>query len=627
MSNNRSAGASFGPLFDGPTAAVLVPKGRALVAGPLFERGSTIQLKHDRKRGGGHELRPYELVIVAPAGAAHSKQRGRMITQPVGKVVRRLGSPDVTRDVLEALMLERGLRRRFDGAVERHADQAADGSDEFARRDLTELPTFTMDPEGAKDYDDAISAERDGDRIRVWVHIADVTAFVRPGDPVDQEAYRRSTSVYVPGAVEPMLPEALSNRACSLVPGEPRRAVTVELLFGDDEVVKASFHRSLIRSDARLTYGQVDEIFAGAARAEEPWAEPLEMARKVGDSLEKLRRSRQSLAVESSEPVFSIDKLGEAVEIRGETQTESHKVIEHLMISANEQVARHLSDHHLPALYRVHERPDPAKVTMLADQLAELGVPTPPLPEYFTDQQAEQLVGEISGYVATHVQSTGAGRVSLTPLVLRALKQAVYSPQNLGHSGLRSTHYCHFTSPIRRYPDVVVHRALLSGLGLDDTAPKAHELPEAADWTSSAERNAMSIERRADDISRAFVLERTLKAEGWSPPDPAEARRKRPDREALRANAQGGPFFSGEVTGVIGGGLFVAFGEELQFEGMIPLRELKEARGGFWNLDQLGIKLVDENSGAAVAIGDQLEVAVINVEPARGRVDLLPLNA
>lgn len=626
MRNDPSAG-GFGPIFNGPLAAVLVPKGRSLAARPLFERGSSIQLKHDRKRSAAHELRPQELVIVAPAGVARSKQRGRMITQPVGKVVRRLGSPDVTRDVLEALMIERGLRRRFDDAVERHAEQAADSPDEFARRDLTELATFTMDPEGAKDYDDAISAEADGDRARIWVHIADVTAYVRPGDPVDNEAYRRSTSVYVPGAVEPMLPEALSNRACSLVPGEPRRAVTVEMLFGDDEVVQASFYRSIIRSDARLTYGQVDEIFAGAARADDPWAKPLEMARKVGRSLESLRHERQSLEVESSEPVFAFDTFGEAVEIHGETQTESHKVIEHLMIAANEQVARYSSDHHLPTLYRVHERPAPEKVTVLADQLAELGVPTPPLPEYFTEQQAELLVGQISGYVAAHVQSTGSGRASLTPLVLRALKQAIYSPENLGHSGLRSTHYCHFTSPIRRYPDVVVHRALLSGLGLDDTAPKAHELPEAADWTSSAERNAMSIERRADDISRAFVLDRLLRAEGWTPPDPVEFRRKRPDRESLRANAQGGPFFPGEVTGVIGGGLFVAFGSELQFEGMVPLRELKEARGGFWNLDELQIKLVDENSGAAVAIGDQLEVAVISVEPARGRVDLLPLIA
>lgn len=626
MKRSTAPSGGFGAVFDGPTAAVLTPKGRTLAARPLFARGSTIQLKQDRKRGSGNELRPGELVIIEPAGIQRGKQHGRMVTQPVGKVVRRLGSPDNTRDVLEALMLERGLRRSFTGSVEHHAQAVAVAEDEFARRDLTALPTFTMDPAGAKDYDDAISAEADGDRIRIWVHIADVTAFVRPGDAVDQEAYRRATSVYVPGAVEPMLPEALSNSACSLVPGEPRRAVSVELLFGEEEVVSASFHRSTIRSDARLTYDQVDEIFAGAARAQDPWATPLDLARRVGRSLQALREQRQALEVESSEPAFSFDRAGEATEVHAETQTESHKVIEHLMIAANEAVARYLSDHHLPTLYRVHERPEPERVSALVGQLAVLGVPTPALPEQFTDQQAEVFVGEVSACVAEHVRRTGRGRVSLSPLVLRALKQAIYSPENMGHSGLRSTHYCHFTSPIRRYPDVVAHRALLSGLGLDDTAPKAKDLWEAAEWTSSGERKAMAIERKADDISRAFVLDRLLSQHGREPLDASATRGRRPDREALREHAHGGPVFAGEVTGVIGGGLFVAFGPELEFEGMIPLRELKEARGGFWNLDELQVKLVDENSGSEMAIGSTVDVAVINVEPARGRVDLLPVS-
>ena len=160
------------------------------------------------------------------------------------------------------------------------------------RRDLRDLATFTIDPTTAKDFDDAISAQREGDAIRVWVHIADVSAFVRPGRAVDLEAYRRGTSVYVPGAVEPMLPEALSNRACSLVPGEERLAVTVEMELHGVDVRSVSFHRSLIRSDARLTYEQVDRIFAGEEEALEPWAEPLAAAREAARALREWRAQR-----------------------------------------------------------------------------------------------------------------------------------------------------------------------------------------------------------------------------------------------------------------------------------------------------------------------------------------------
>ncbi len=624
--------------FLAPVAAVLVPKGRALVANPLFERGAKIQLKQEGKRG--RPLRAGELVIVEPAGMARGKQRGRPVTQPIGKIVRRIGSDDNAQDVIEALMVERGLDRGFKGSVENHARAAAESDDAFPRKDLSDLATFTMDPEGAKDYDDAISAELDGDGARIWVHIADVSAFVRPGDPIDREARHRATSVYVPGAVEPMLPEALSNTACSLVPGELRRAVTVEMRFDGVRVSVAAFYRSLIRSDARLSYGEVDEIFAGNARAEDPWAQPLSVARKVSSALQAARDEKKALAVESKEPVFKFDRTGTPTDVENEQQTESHRVIEHLMIAANEQVAAYLSKNHLPSLFRVHERPDASRVEFLVQQLESLGVPMPPVPENFSDQEAESIVGELSAAVADYVRKSEVGTSALTSLVLRSLKQAVYSPKDLGHSGLRSEHYCHFTSPIRRYPDLIAHRALLAGLGVDDAAPDPHDLDDDAEWSSAREREAMKIERKSDDIVRAFLLERVLSEAGWKQPGggglhkssskrPSQNRNRAPrfaDRSQLRESAADGPTFEGEVIGMVGGGLFVAYGPNQHFEGFLPLREVKELLGGFWNLNEFQTALVDENSGRSIPLGAPVEVSVMSLQTARARVDLLPVS-
>ena len=259
--------------------ATVDKRGRFLVAEPFFERGARMVLDRDSRARVG------DLVLV---GAG---KRGARVLRPIGR-------PWVARDVLEALMLDRGLRRRFDPAVEREAKKARDrGPDpEVTRRDLTALATFTIDPTTARDFDDAISAQavEDG-RTRIWVHIADVSAYVRPGSLVDREAARRGTSVYVPGRVEPMLPEALSNDACSLVPRQERAAVTVELDFEGADVKRAQFYRSTIRSDARLDYEQVDRVFAGAEAAEEPWATPLAAARAVAHALQGRRLQQDAL--------------------------------------------------------------------------------------------------------------------------------------------------------------------------------------------------------------------------------------------------------------------------------------------------------------------------------------------
>jgi ribonuclease R len=560
--------------LDQPLVAVLEKRGRFLVAEPLFGHGPRTAVE---ARGAGAG----DLVLVG------SGKRG-------ARVIRTLGRPDVARDVVEGLMLDRGLYRSYSRAAAGEAEDALANPYAAADRvDLVDLPTFTIDPDEAKDFDDAISARREDGATRLWVHIADVTAYVRPGGPLEREAQRRATSVYVPGAVEPMLPEALSNRAASLRPGEDKLAVTVEMTVRGADVEKVSFHRSRVRSDARLTYGQVDEVFAGRARAEDPWAEPLAAAREVARALAE---RRDALEVSSLEPAFDFDGDGHVVGVRQEEQTESHGLIEQLMILANEQVAGYLEDRRLPTLYRVHERPDPSAVAFMVEQLASLDIPTPPLPRHMTPQQAADVAAEASRIVAREAPGSTAVRT----LILRSLKQAYYSPRNAGHAGLGSARYSHFTSPIRRYPDIVAHRALLQGLGIDNAAAPAHELEEAGMHSSAAEREAMQTERAADDVCLAFLLERRL----------ADADPVRP------------PSFDGEVVGLIEKGAFVRFGEE-GFEGFLPSRRMRD----WWTLNELGTALVAESSGRELRLGEAIAVTVDRVEAPRGRVDLSPASA
>jgi ribonuclease R len=563
-------------LTDAPPRVVLLEqRGRFLVGEPFFQRGRRATIERSR------DARPGRLALLHP-----NPKGGRF------KIARVLGRPDVARDVIEALMLDRGLRRSFPAGVERAAADAR--PPEVARRDLTDLPTFTIDPVTARDFDDAISCEALGDEHwRVWVHIADVSAYVRPGGAVEREAYRRSTSVYVPGAVEPMLPEALSNDACSLRPGLDRLAVTVEMELRGAQTVKTAFYRSLIRSDERLDYDRVDRIFAGSEAAEEPWAHPLAAARAAAGALQARRESRGALAIESVEPEFAFDRRGHLVEAVASVQTESHRLIEHLMIAANEAVATVLDERSIPTLYRVHERPETQSVLRLVDQLASLDIATPPVPEPLAPSQAAEIVAECAVLVDQHVRRSGHGRQALTSLVLRSLKQARYSPVNLGHAGLQSPRYCHFTSPIRRYPDLVCHRALLSAVGGGEDAPRSGALDEAAEWTSARERDAMVIERDADDVARCFLLERDMYEGGWD------------------------TVYDGEVTGLIGAGAFVTFGDG--YQGLLPVRRL---RGDWWELNEQGTMLLGTRTGGVIRLGEAVTVAVRQVDAPRGRVDL-----
>ena len=506
-----------------------------------------------------------ELAVVRPA-------RGRARVEQV------LGSADRIENVLEALLVESGVRAEFEP---HEPPEPVDPN----RSDLRDVLTYTIDPETAKDFDDALSFRRERDGIRAWVHIADVSWFVGAGTPLDQGAARRALSTYVPGTVAPMLPHELADDLCSLRPHQDRLCVTVELPPEGEPL----FYRSTIRSDARLTYGQ-------AERGEAPpeVLDALRLNDELAKQLRAARFARGALRVESPEAAFRFDGRGGVADAWLEAEPHAHVLVEELMIRANEHVASFLASRNKEALYRVHERPDPISIEHLLAKLTDLGVPTPPAPERMTPEQAARLAGATSERVARYVEQSGRGRFAFPALVLRSLKQARYDPRNLGHSGLASTAYCHFTSPIRRYPDLVVHRALLRELGLSDD-PLPEDLASLAAHTSERERAAADVEYLADDICLAWLLERRLFERGWEEP------------------------WEGEIAGLVPSGLFVRFDEV--FDGFLPARRL---HGEFFELNALGTSLAGRTTGRAYRLGDQIEVRVESIARNEGKIELAP---
>jgi ribonuclease R len=322
--------------------------------------------------------------------------------------------------------------------------------------------------------------------------------------------------------------------------------------------------------------------------------EVVRLADRVSADLRRKRFARGALRVESPEVNFAFDGNGGVERAWLEEEPQAHALIEELMILANEAVAEFLSSRRRDAIYRVHEPPEPQSVQLLLSKLTDLEVPTPPVPdlERLGPADAALVAAEASEHVADYVQKQGRGAEAFPALVLRALKQARYDPRNLGHSGLASSAYAHFTSPIRRYADLVVHRALLRELGQgDDALPE--DLEATSEHISETERAATQIEYRADEIVAAWLLERVLFERGWEEP------------------------FEGEVTGLIGSGLFVRFGEV--FEGFLPARRL---HGDYYELNEVGTALVGRRGGRRYRLGDELDVKVEDIRRAEGKVEV-----
>jgi ribonuclease R len=552
---------------------------------------------------GGEPPKLDELVLAVPV---HGDRR---------RIVEVLGRADDLRAVLRAMIYARGLPQGFTAEVldEAAAVGARAARADRGRHDLTTLPAFTIDPDTARDFDDALSVQREGAGYRAHVHIADVSYFVDDDGAIEREARRRTSSLYLPLFAEPMLPGALSSGLCSLVPRQPRKCLTVELAFAADGRRSAvQFYRSLISSDHRLTYGFVDTIIGGeedgaappprdvpgaTTAADDELLARLRLAHELAAVLRRRRQARGALTLSSFEPEYAFDRAGALAGAVARPETPSHALVEEFMLAANEAVAEFLLRKKARALYRVHEPPEPASVRELLDALEELGVPTPPFPagEAVPAAQVAEAFGRLSRIVAEASARESRGRQAWGTLLLRSLKQARYSPANLGHFGLASPAYLHFTSPIRRYPDLVTHRSLLYHLGEGGGELGEAELAAAAEDCSTRERDLARLEQDADAVALCFLLDQRLQDEGW-------------ERE-----------FVGEVVGLVGGGLFVRFGEV--FEGFLSSRRLGGER---FEVSEHETALIGEATGRRYRLGDAVAVKVERVDRLRGKVDLVP---
>ncbi len=567
----------------------LAKQGRFVTAQPWLEPGATISLGNGKQFAGDVG----KLVLVQSAG------------RDVGRVVEVLGSVDSIRAVMRGLFAEHGLLDATTAAVQ---DQLDDLSREIPllqqREDRRGDLVVTIDPPTAKDHDDAIglvAAPDDADHTwQLWVHIADVAAYVPVGSPIDEQALDRAMSAYVPSSVAPMLPFELSSDLCSLRPGVDRGCVSVCAdLDATGGVVRVRFARTLIRSARRLTYDQVDELL----EQDRPIDPVIDQLLHGLDGVTKLLRDRRmqrgALDMALPDVEFTIgDEHPEDATLAPESR--SHRLVEECMLVANDAVGLRLSQANAPGIWRVHDHPDPAAIEALFRTFDQLGVPTPPLPESFSGTEAAQLASQAAKQAQRYAETARRGRVTFAPRVLRALQHADYRARAGVHSGLATAAYAHFTSPIRRYPDLVNHRSLLALLGLSDDAPAMEDLSEVARHVSAVERELQQLERRADKITLAYLLHRRMHGGEGMGDDGASGR------------------WRGEVNGLIAAGMFVRFGGV--FEGFVPARTISPDER--YQLDDLGLAMVGTRSGHRFRLGDGVDVYVDRVDRAAGKVDL-----
>ncbi|MCB9168769.1 MAG: ribonuclease R [Flavobacteriales bacterium] len=504
---------------------------------------------------------------------------------PRGRVVRVLGVAGEHEVEMHAILAEFGLPLEFPENVLREAEMVPDGrtKEELARRrDLRDVPTFTIDPADAKDLDDALSIRRlDNGHWEVGIHIADVTHYVKAGSALDQEAAARATSVYLVDRVVPMLPERLSNDLCSLNPDTDK--LTFSAIFEMDDhakVHKEWFGRTAIRSDRRFAYAEARAIIDGGTGDHQ---EEVLRLHRFAQQLRKARLDAGALEIVSNEVRFRLDEKGVPLEVYEKVVGEANWLIEEFMLLANERVAasvdRRRKGGELPFVYRVHDLPDPEKVDQLRALARSFGY-------RLVAEHPEELPVAINDLLRAIRGKEEEGIIR--QVVIRTMAKAIYTTDNIGHYGLAFEHYTHFTSPIRRFPDMLVHRALAHYLAGGGALDKQRLEVQCV--------HSSMMERRAADAERASIRY----------------------KQAEYLLARIGEEFDGTISGITSWGVYVELTAN-HCEGMIPLRELQ---GDIFKFDEERYRLVGLRSGRTLRLGDAMRVIVRSVDMERRTVDL-----
>ncbi|UFS69700.1 ribonuclease R [Geomonas sp. RF6] len=572
----------------------------------LVKRGVTSVVGRYEAAGRGGRVIPDDdrlgRDVFIPPGAAGNALTGETVVAEIvsyptphsgmsGKIVEVLGHPSDPEVEVMTVVRKFELPYAFsDGALAEAAKAPQRVSEDMlaGRTDLRERRTVTIDGETARDFDDAVSVVREGSGLRLFVSIADVSHYVTEGSKLDLDAYQRGTSVYFPDRCIPMLPEELSNGICSLNPQVDRLTMTAEILFDEGGApVSSSFYPSVIRSDARLTYTIVKRIVVDeepeAIAAHEDLVADLNLMKELALKLNGRRQGRGSIDFDLPEPQIIIDLQGETTAIVRAERNFAHRIIEEFMLAANEAVATFIERQGSPSLYRVHENPDPAKLVDLAEFVFSFGYTLKVEEEKVAPKELQRLLSEVEGKPEERL---------INEVLLRCMKQARYSAENLGHFGLAAPCYTHFTSPIRRYPDLVVHRILRRLLSAPlkegERTRLAGRLDDVALHTSRRERIAMEAEREMVDLKKMQFM-----------------------RDKV------GEEYEGFITGVAPFGIFVEL-VDLFVEGMVPVTTLPV---DYYLHMEKSHALVGQHSRVMYRIADKVRVRVAGVRELARQVE------